>query len=1619
MKRCVFNSFHANKQELEKNSPERHPSPRSQSLRVLLEIPHLAEQHSRDLVPLFLSLESPSTLLPTQWARKDRLSLLTLFTKFVNPKALFKPAEVRTTLYTLLHNGDAKFQLVALDGILTWKEPELTTYREGLHNLLDEGKFREELTSLIHVDAEESKIQEGHRAALMQVVVRILYGQALVRQGNEGKRGAILSALANLHEEERRIFFHLALLPFAGSRGALRVGPAGYELVLEKLGEPVNEKKMVGFVMMLQNLAKALGAGIKPYLHDVLEGLVISMWKSKLPTNEVEDDSEDVDGEVAEEGTTKTARTIRKTSMKAFGLLVDTCPDFAWERYLALVLKEFVSDRLATLPDENIQSPSTRLHLFDTLAQHHQTVLLLSLDPRIVPSILGCIEMSTVNISIFETVLRIVANVFTFSQNEEIASPTKEKLIMPNLTQLLGHLTVILVNEKFQQIVNSWRCLDLITNVLRRSAPLVQDAVHVEHLIEPLLSLLSKPGRLVNEKIKGGLLESVFNLLPLVSDLRPNSPTFEDRLHSLSRLFAVLHDRFARVTLSQTIDLFAEVDSELSEIGHLVGDLNAYDTRRLDAPDFDRRLAAFAKLSEELYLELSPRAWTPILYNLLFFVQDTEEMSLRTGSAFGLERFFIAAQTANLSTPYTTLLSTAVLPAIKKGLKHSNELVRREFAGVLNVLVKYCGDWSPISDLKVLLFEGDEEANFFNNIFHIQHHRQMRAIIRLAKAASDGALRAVNIEQIFIPLLEKFSLDGVGGDANVAAEAVRAVGVLTGSLGWKGFRGIVKRYLGMLKRGDEKERAVVRSVCAMVEHVGKVAQARIQRETTGEDAGQDEFLVKAVVDEFYPPMLTYLHHHEESSIALRVPVAIALVKILQAVPEQVLASKLPAVLTDVAHILRSRSQENRDTSRKTMNEVLNILGPRFFAFVLKELRAALSRGYQLHVLGYTVHSLLSNLGAQHGALDECVKEIVEVLMDDIFGATGSEKDSEGYTSSMKEVKASKSYDSFEILASVTSVDRFDTLVSPIRSFLYELNTVKDGRKVIEALRRIQLGILRNESATPSAVLDFCLTFFQSVQAEGERSTEKPAEATKNHFIVDLKVRRRYDSNHFKANVPKLLGFALETSTGLVKKHGNLLTEERLNSLVPLLGDSLVSEIDELRIASLRLLARVISLRYAVIEEGLEVFIDRAVYFIKQSPFTKSELCQASFKFLSTLIRDRKTFSVPENTVVYILERIRPDLEEPDRQGISFSLIRAILSRSVVLPEVYDIMSEISNIMITNQSTGVRDTTRALYLQFLMDYPQGRERVKKQISFLIKNLQYEFESGRQSVMEVLHQIIFKFGDELLQPILLDLFVGLLLPLANDESATCREMAARLLQSVIENADEERSRGIRTMLRLWAGQTGQPALLKASLHVYRIMLKHGRRSPEDLELCVECVDGIVKQSVDGIAAWDVLEQSLQLLTTLVKLVPSRIFSADREMLWRRLSGFLMCGDVPTRLAASKLFGVLFGVSQAVDTGELKIEDLQLSVTEIVTWTRQFIEQVKDVDSTDELRLQALKNLIFVGRHFKVTASLLSTSEPSDEEDAEERSCLSWLISRVAAEIRYERAVAQVFPSRSHSN
>ena len=84
-----------------------------------------------------------------------------------------------------------------------------------------------------------------------------------------------------------------------------------------------------------------------------------------------------------------------------------------------------------------------------------------------------------------------------------------------------------------------------------------------------------------------------------------------------------------------------------------------------------------------------------------------------------------------------------------------------------------------------------------------------------------------------------------------------------------------------------------------------------------------------------------------------------------------------------------------------MSSALNTLG-----FILKGLKGALARGYQLHVLSYTMHSILLSIIPEfgQGTVDYCLPLIVSVIMDDIFGVTGQEKDAEGYTTQTKEVK---------------------------------------------------------------------------------------------------------------------------------------------------------------------------------------------------------------------------------------------------------------------------------------------------------------------------------------------------------------------------------------------------------------------------------------------------------------------------------------------------------------------------------------------------------------------------------------------------------------------------------------
>ena len=143
--------------------------------------------------------------------------------------------------------------------------------------------------------------------------------------------------------------------------------------------------------------------------------------------------------------------------------------------------------------------------------------------------------------------------------------------------------------------------------------------------------------------------------------------------------------------------------------------------------------------------------------------------------------------------------------------------------------------------------------------------------------------------------------------------------------------------------------------------------------------------------------------------------------------------------------------------------------------------------------------------------------------------------------------------------------------------------------------------------------------------------------------------------------------------------------------------------------------------------------------------------------------------VKEKDLVFLIELLSPDLEEPSRQASVFTMLRAIILWKYIVPEIYDLLEKVSEIMVTSQSPQAQELCRGVLLQFLLNYPQEKGHLRKQITSLAKNLSYIHENGWKSIMELLSAIVAKFQVTLVHEYADLLFVALVMVVANDDSS----------------------------------------------------------------------------------------------------------------------------------------------------------------------------------------------------------------------------------------------------------
>jgi U3 small nucleolar RNA-associated protein 20 len=1098
----------------------------------------LAEKHNRDLIPLFLNLASP--LDPAKLPRAKLVAWFSLFSNFKNPRVLHS-TQVLHDLYTFfLSHPDRSLQEVALSCLFTYKPPYLLPHADRLRGLLDDSRWRDELVQL-----DIGGISGEDRPSLVEVVIRLLFGFVRERHTRDRRR-TVLATLGGCTNSELDLLVTLmlqAVLPAALETTNIDIVPS--------VSGDVPLKQQIGYLHILGDVLRQLGPRLISSWHALISATIslTSHAQSSLealrqdnkdPQEDIELPSDEVEDADPQAGSSKQLRTVRQLGFRRLADFFSISVPFNFEPYMKEVFRTVLSPRLASLPRENTQAPSALLELLYVWSSDERyATFLVDYDERVLPQVYACLTAPGVKPTVISRILDIVDRLLSLASLHE---DTSRHVVRPHVSLLLTNLAALVQDTKGDAVASNQLAQRQI-GILSGLAHYLSDGTQASALLRLFSPLLRKPTKHVSERVKADILKIVANLLPLIPDLaEPSSPTHRLTFELVSSLFQSVRSRQCRVALIAAFSALSTIDVSLQDLAELLKQLNAYSTKRIEEPDFDQRLEAFAKLNETLHTSLKPSQWLPVLYNLLHCIQDPNELAIRSHSSQGFKHFIDAVVTGS-DPEYQTIFLRRLLPGLKNGLRSKNEMVRSDVLGVIAYAVARCDDISTIQDMKVLLEGGDEEASFFNNIYHVQLHRRIRALNRLADHCDASQLRSSTLADIFVPLVGNFLTPASHTDHHLVTAAIAAMGHMARQLSWTPYYALVQRHLKMSGAKDVSERIYIRTMVAILDSFHfpmdeiAVPDSNGENNAVGsEDVDEEHKLPEpalpssrvsdAVNHRLLPALLRHLENRDEIEDTLRIPISIGIAKIALHLPEDIGRVQVTKLITVLSQAFRSKSSETRDITRDTLCKLSIVIGPSYISVILREMRGALARGPQLHVLAYVTHALLVHITKAEnvetfGNLDDCVDDVAHISTEVIFGEPGKDVQSEGFKTKMREVRSSgsKGLDSLAIIAKFITPSKISSLLRPLRAVMQETEAVKVMLKVDDVLRRVSSALNSNEHLGPKELLVLCHTFIShnsKFQKQVVNADQKKKRA-KGNAIVELKRNPVISEDHYAVN----------------------------------------------------------------------------------------------------------------------------------------------------------------------------------------------------------------------------------------------------------------------------------------------------------------------------------------------------------------------------------------------------------------------------------------------------------------------------------------------------------------------
>ncbi|MCP9260137.1 hypothetical protein DINM_003268 [Dirofilaria immitis] len=293
--------------------------------------------------------------------------------------------------------------------------------------------------------------------------------------------------------------------------------------------------------------------------------------------------------------------------------------------------------------------------------------------------------------------------------------------------------------------------------VLNRISEFIQDEEMIKRYVSILLTFLES-GVLRSDDAIQSSLQTVLRMVIVATDAA-------QFLKNLIHIQSLLKERSHHETLQKIEEAIAmklkENNKRKAELLSYVLNLDAWDGRRIDEPDYDKRHDAYLSLLKALATTevIDPLLLYLLLHNDYYVIVEVSDISLRSAAVKNFRCIIEYFGKCDMNEcEKQNGVDSHMLHLILKGLHNSKEIIRHDFANLLVSMIACFPTHKYLRHLQSLRNTEEVDLDFFENVTHMQIHRRQRAFYKLTQALQLEKIRIPNgvLHRFLLPLLQPY-----------------------------------------------------------------------------------------------------------------------------------------------------------------------------------------------------------------------------------------------------------------------------------------------------------------------------------------------------------------------------------------------------------------------------------------------------------------------------------------------------------------------------------------------------------------------------------------------------------------------------------------------------------------------------------------------------------------------------------------------------------------------------------------------------------------------------------------------------------------------------------------------